>query len=305
MANKISTTEWKAKKQGEVKDLLTKLHNGVEEISSSEDWARCLKYQKSFHKYSFRNLLLITFQMPEATRVAGYKTWQKLGRQVRKGEKALSILAPVPRKFEAKDADGNTEEKTHMYFRAVKVFDISQTEGDDVPTNDVCKLLEGSDDEAAALFETLKAYAEAELGYTVSKVEEVHGRPTANGICYMDERRIEIANRPALQQAKTLAHEIGHAILHSGEHSYDKLHSSKQMEVEAESVAFCIMGAFGLDSSDYSFGYVAGWSGGEAKKVEQSGQRIQGAVGQVLGYLEDRVEITRLRAENEALCEAA
>lgn len=298
--SKAQKEAFKAKKQEEVKGLLDKLHAGVSAISTSDEWAAMLRFASKLHNYSWNNQLLIYMQNPNATAVAGYKQWQKLGRQVKKGEKGLSILAPSIRKYTVENNDGEEEERRYMRFRVVKVFDISQTDGPAVPSHrDICSLLSGSDDLAAEVFDVLKDYAEQTLGYTVGF--ESFSRDGLNGLCDYSAKKITIsADREKLQQAKTLAHEIGHAMMHGDAGPFCHVPTDYR-EVEAESFAFCVMGSFGLDTSDYSFGYVAGWSGADPKKVEKTATRIQKAVGQILEALEDQAEIMALRAENAAL----
>lgn len=298
--SKAQKEAFKAKKQEEVKGLLDKLHAGVSAISTSEEWAAMLRFTAKLHSYSWNNQMLIRMQNPAASAVAGYKQWQKLGRQVRKGEKGLSILAPSIRKYTVENEAGEEEERRYMRFRVVKVFDISQTDGPAIPNRrDICSLLEGSDDQAAEVFEVLKVYAEETLGYKVRF--ESFDRKGLNGTCNFSTKTITVsADREKLQQAKTLAHEIGHAMMHGNAGPFEHV-TTDYREVEAESFAFCVMASFGLDTSGYSFGYVAGWSGADPKKVEQTATRIQKAVGQILEALEDQAEVLALRAENAAL----
>ncbi len=272
-------------KKDEVKGLLEKLSAEVKTLSSSDDWKRYLGFQSWFRRYSANNVLLIALQCPHATAVAGYRTWQKAGRQVKKGEKSIKILAPIVRKFRVEETNdaGDVEEteKKSLYFRAVPVFDVSQTEGPPLPVAQRCELLTGNEAAAEVAFESLKGFAES-LGYTVEDEGLADGH---NGYVSFTEKRIAIRSaNPALQRTKTLAHEIGHALLHSTpEASKDITHNTTDYrEVEAESVAFCVMNAYGIDSGSYSFGYVATWSGGDAKKVQHCAARIQKAVCQIL-----------------------
>ena len=273
-------------KKDEVKGLLDTLTANVKALSSSDDWKKYLKFQTFFRRYSFNNVLLISIQCPNATAVAGYRTWQKAGRQVKKGAKSIKILAPIVRKFnvKAENDQGQMEEteKKSLYFRAVPVFDVSQTEGEPLPTAQRCTLLSGNEAEAAEAFDTLLSFA-SDLGY---KVEDEKLAEGLNGyVDFSAAKRIVLrAGNPKLQKAKTLAHEIAHVLLHSTPEARKDINhdSSDYREVEAESVAFCVMNAFGLDSGSYSFGYVATWSGGDAKKIQQSASRIQKAVCQIL-----------------------
>ncbi|MFH1810576.1 MAG: ImmA/IrrE family metallo-endopeptidase [Pseudomonadota bacterium] len=227
--------------------------------------------------------------MPHATRVAGFRTWLKLDRQVKKGEKAIRILAPSPRKFTAQVEKQNPntgevsveqEERSYMRYRAVPVFDISQTDGEDLPS--LTSELQGNADEdlmAQDLFNRLEAHA-FKAGFCV-EVRHISG--AANG--YMDPSSRVLAveqDLPVLHRAKTLAHECAHMVLHADLDAKLEHNSRSQQEVEAESVAFCLMKAFGLDSSLCSFGYVAGWSNGDPDKVTEAGQNIHKAFHQLL-----------------------
>ncbi|MNR82481.1 hypothetical protein D3C72_132400 [compost metagenome] len=256
-------------------DALKLLEDGIKKLTSSEEWARYLQMQAAFHTYSFSNVQLILAQRADATRVAGFKTWEKLGRMVRKGEKALWILAP--RHYKPKDSlpapeaqDGSDDtEQLKVYFRAVPVFDISQTEGDELPS--LVKKLVGDNDGGA--FERLKAFSESR-GCPVT-VEAITGR--SNGYFAPLENRIVVRKGLApVQAAKTLIHEIAHSFLHTDLQIYQAHRGD--CELEAESVAFVVLCHFGIDSGNYSFGYVTGWQGGDEaaiKALKASAQRIQ------------------------------
>ena len=236
--------------------LLAKLKQGVAAIVTGDDWKRMLAMQSRFHSYSFRNVIAIVMQQPGATRVAGFQAWKAMGRSVKKGEKGIAILAPCVRKAEA--SEGSADEAgegrgSRMFFRVAYVFDVSQTEGDPLPS--VATTLAGDDEAAAATFDRLRAFAEEKLGIPVS-FEPMPGG--AHGYLSRIERRIAICEGLSpLQSAKTLAHEIAHAVLHLDEKDS---HERTVMEVEAESTAFVVLDALGFDTSAYSFGYVAGWS---------------------------------------------
>lgn len=254
---------------------LERLEAGIQELLDSGDWAKYLKLQSKFHRYSFHNTLLIMTQYPEASQVMGFKQWQKLGRQVKKGEKGIAIFAPC--RYKRKDEDG--EEKHFLAgFRIAYVFDISQTEGEDLPQ--LCKGLQGDD---AGLLERLMSYAQ-------SQSIQVQIKPLldCNGFCQFTEQKaslIAVSSDLALRhQAKTMAHELGHALLH-GETDY-RAHRPT-CELEAESVAFVVLDYFGLDTSDYSFGYIARWKDEDAiETLKRSGQTIQKAAAQIITALE-------------------
>lgn len=235
-------------------DLLERLSAGVAELTDSDRWRRHLDFQSKFHRYSFGNVMLIVSQCPVATNVAGFRTWAKLGRHVRKGQKAIWVLAPM---MTTRSSDGpSDDDRAIRGFKYVPVFDISQTDGEDRP--EVCSRLTG--DDPGACFSRLIGVARV-LGYTVGDAEL---GPGTNGLCSFDLRRIEVEvrNSPA-QRTKTLAHEVAHAILHEGQRD------RALAELEAESTAYVVCQQFGLDSGAYSFGYVATWAGGGDQAISQ------------------------------------
>lgn len=264
---------------------LKKLEAGLEQLLQSGDWQDYLKAQSKFHNYSFNNTLLILFQQPTATRVAGFHTWKQLGRSVRKGEKAIWILAPMT--YRIKPADSETSEEGNgieilQGFKSVPVFDLSQTEGKpllDVPLNN----LEGEDQ---GLFTALRQLSETR-GWPI-EIKPLEG---CNGYCHYGKHVIAVdSGLSPLHQAKTLAHEIAHSILHSPK-EYQSHRADK--ELEAESVAFCVLEHFGLDSQDYSFGYVASWQADQdaIAKLKQCGKRIQSATQEIITGLEKQVQL--------------
>jgi antirestriction protein ArdC len=255
-------------------ELLEQLSEGIANLTTSDEWQRYLDCQSRFYSYSSNNVMLIAQQAHEATRVAGFNAWKKLGRFVRKGEKAIWILAPMV----YKQTDEKTEEKQKVIrgFKWVPVFDITSTDGEDLPA--VCHKLSG--DDPAGIFASLIEFATS-IGFTV---EDAELPGSVNGDCTHELHRIrvEISNSPA-QRMKTLAHEIGHALLH------EQFDNRALAELEAESTAYVICQALGLDTSDYSFGYVAGWAGGGEQAIagiKGSCGRIQKAAASVLQSFE-------------------
>jgi len=223
-------------------------------------------------------------QRPDATRVAGYHTWTSVGRQVRKGEHGIAIFAPIVHRLRVEDANEDGTERVLVghptAFRLARVFDIAQTEGKALP--EVVSRLIG--DDADSRFAGLVKVA-ATLGYSV-EVSELPGE--RNGDCTFEMKRIRVREglEPA-QSVKTLAHELAHAILHS---ELDRAGLTREVaELEAESVAFVVCDDLGVDSSAYSFGYIATWAGSSddaAKAISASAQRINRAARTILERLE-------------------
>ena len=263
-------------------EIMAALTDGIAQLTSSQRWQDWLVTQSRFHRYSFRNTMLILMQCPEATRVAGFRAWQLLGRQVSKGEKAIWILAPVTRKatVDAHDSDVSTDSKARVLvaFKPACVFDIGQTYGEDLP--EVCTLLDGDGENVAGVFEHLVAVAQS-IGYTVENAEFADSR---NGDCAFDLHRIRVASdRSPVQRIKSLAHELGHAMLH------EQCDDRRLAELEAESVAFVVCASLGINSDEYSFGYVATWAGGGDEaiaKITQSASRIQHTAASILSSFE-------------------
>lgn len=272
--------------RAEVKALLGTLNQGVKALVDSDEWTNWLKFASVFHNYSFNNTMLIGIQCPGATHVAGYRTWQKLGRQVRKGEKGIRILAPNGRARFSKESKNDetgeieTTEFSFMRFRAVSVFDISQTDGEAAPKRPGIERLTGDDN---GLLDSLKAFAVAK-GFSVT-FRPVAGK--ANGHIDLLTKSIVVDStlEPA-QQAKTLAHEIGHGLLHTAFNQEELGRDDK--ELEAESVAFIVCNHFGLETASYSFAYLACWKGQAAiKGLKASATRITKAASEVIEALEN------------------
>lgn len=251
----------------DIEEVTKELEQGVLDVYSSGRYAEYLRFVSQFYDYSANNCLLIWMQMPTASLVAGFKAWQtKFNRTVKKGEKGIRILAPIPKKFTKieKDKDGNEVEKVIQYtaFHAAYVFDLSQTEGEDVPR--FIFDLDGDVERFAEIVEKLKALAPCPV------IFEKFDSP-AKG--YYDHSENKIVVQPDMSEAqklKTLIHEISHALLH-GKDCEQADADRRTKEVQAESVAFTVCAAFGIDTSDYSFGYVASWSEGrEVKELTAS-----------------------------------
>lgn len=257
----------KADRKAQVKEITEQLAQGVQELFESERYTKYLDTMSRFHNYSANNCVLIMMQCPQATHVAGFNTWKNaFKRNVKKGEKAIRILAPLPftKKIEKVNADGEIEETELklMTFRAVPVFDISQTDGEELP--EIVNDLLGKVDGYGALIEALKGIAPVPVAF-----EEIMGG--SHGYYSLTEKRIAIKEGMSeLQTVKTLIHEIAHALLHDKEGEQADA-DRRTMEVQAESVAYTVSKALGLETADYSFGYIAGWATGrEAKELTAS-----------------------------------
>ncbi len=251
-------------------DLLTQLKDGIARLTSSEAWCDYLAFQSRFHHYSYGNALLIAAQCPAATHVAGFTTWRKLQRSVRKGEKAIWILAPMVGKRSAND-DPDADQFVRG-FKYVAVFDIGQTVGEVPPA--VCTKLSGDDPSRfyVRFVEVARCFGFGVADYAFGD--------TTNGDCNVSEHhiRVEARNSPA-QRIKTLVHELAHALLH------ERVTDRPLAELEAESTAYIVCRAMGMDTGDYSFGYVASWAGGgetAIANIKSSCGRIQKAASIIL-----------------------
>lgn len=283
-------------------DLVKQLDDGVREVMASGDMRSYLAMQARFHRYSWSNVLLILAQKPEATRVAGFSTWIDLGRHVNRGEHGITILAPVfRRRDESQEAEGAASEEdvrpSPVRFRSVHVFDVSQTSGTPLP-EPPCRTLEGESGEARWLLPRLLDFAR-EDGLTVDMAAKDCG--SANGYYNRQAGIIHVADGLAVdQQAKTLAHEIGHHVLgHEGGHG-----DRGAKEVAAEGTAFVICQHYGMDTTAYSFGYVATWAG-SGKEGEQKLRTTLRGIQHAAGVIIERVEEGERQRETENLVDWA
>jgi hypothetical protein len=262
-------------------ELLESLSEGVAALTTSERWTQYLEVQSRLPRYSPNNVLLILAQKPDATRVAGYRAWQSLGHQVLAKESALRVFAPM--KYRRDDAPDGELGQEIRGFKLVPVFDVSQTEGPELP--DIVSKLHGHAPEG--VFAKLTDFAN-EIGFRVERPWSLESR--ANGDTDHSAGLIRVAaNNEEAQQVKTLAHEIGHALLHGPEVTSTRDLARGLKELEAESVAYVICQALGMESGDYSFGYVVGWSGSGEQAVagiKASTTRIQRAGAAVIATFE-------------------
>ena len=295
----------KTEKQ-KVKEITDKLEEGLKELFESEKYKNYLSTMSKFHNYSVNNTLLIALQKPDATLVAGFKAWQtNFNRHVNKGEKGIRILAPAPYKIKEErdkldpvtgevvfDKDGmpQTEEVEVKIpaFRAVSVFDVSQTDGEPIPEL-----------EAKELLATVEGYEDFIKAITyVSPVsisfEEIPG--DSKGYFSPAENRIGVQEGMGESQTlKTMVHETAHAMLHSREVENDNLLAPAKdrntKEVEAESIAYTVCQHFGIDTSDYSFGYIAGWSSGkDMRELKSSLDTIRKTASELITGIEGQLQ---------------
>lgn len=243
--------------------VMEQLEAGVRAVYMSEKYAEYLRFMGTFHDYSVNNIILIWSQCPGASLVAGFKAWkEKHSRTVKKGEKAIRILAPCPHKMTITETDPTTGEKVQKEvrwntYRPVCVFDVSQTEGAPLPS--LVDPLTGSMERFQELFARLQAVSPVPVAF-----EDI--KSSAHGYFSPAENRIAIrAGMSEEQTIKTTVHEIAHARLHAKD--AEQADAARHVkEVQAESVAFVVCNALGLDTSEYSFGYVAGWAEGQDAK---------------------------------------
>lgn len=303
-----------------VKEITDQLEQGIQDLFESEKYMSWLRTMSKFHDYSLNNTLLIAFQRPDATLVAGYTAWQKqFGRQVQKGEKAIKILAPAPykEKVEIEKLDPVTkmpiysddgkpiievQEVTRPAFKVVSVFDVSQTEGREIPSLGVDEL-SGDVREYEMFFEALKRSCPVPMEF-----ENIEG--SAKGYYHQMEQRIAIREGMSqVQTIKTVIHEMAHQRLHAVDPLDEKSEIINQTrsskEVEAESVAYTVCQHYGIETSDYSFAYVAGWSHGkETPELKASLNTIRKTAKEMITEIDGHIaEINKeMEQENKVTC---
>ena len=314
-------------RKNKVQEITDRLETGIKELFDSEKYVTWLNTMSKFHEYSLNNTILIAMQRPDATMVAGYTQWQKdFERNVNKGEKAIRILAWNPHKEKVerdkidpethepvKDENGNTvkeiAEVQRPSYKVVNVFDVSQTEGKEIPT--LATELKGNVRNFQDFFEALKRTCPVPIEF-----ENING--SARGYFHQKDQRIAIQEGMSeIQTIKTAIHEMAHQKLHSVEQENNQSYQSKKQEekaqtrsekeVEAESVAYTVCQHFGIDTSDYSFGYVAGWSQGkEMAELKASLLTIRRAAASMIDDIEGHIkEIHLEKIENMTIDEAA
>ena len=299
-----------------LKEITDRLEQGILEVFESERYKEYLRVMSKFHHYSFNNTMLIALQKPDASLIAGFSAWKNShGRTVKKGEKGIRIIAPAPFKVKQEmekldpktnmplvGADGNAiiEEKeiTIPAYKVVSVFDVSQTEGKELPSIGVDELT-GDVSQYEDFFTALKKASPVPIA-----LEHIEG--SAHGYYHLAEKRIAIDdNMSELQTLKTAIHEIAHAKLHdidlnAPKEEKENRPNQRTREVEAESVAYTVCQHYGLDTSDYSFGYVAGWSSGkELSELKGSLETIRLAASELIDSIDGHFKELQRARENE------
>ena len=295
-----------------MKEITDRLETGIQELFESERYKAYLTTMSKFHSYSFNNTLLIAMQGGQL--VAGYNKWRDdFHRNVKKGEKAIKILAPAP--FKAKkevqklDAQGRpvmgkdgkpvteVQEIQVPAFKIVSVFDVSQTEGEPLPSIGVEELT-GSVERYGEFFKALEQTSPVPIGF-----EDIPGG--SHGYYHLTEKRIAIQEGMSeLQTLKTAIHEIAHSKLHAIDPEAPAIEQadrpdSRTREVQAESVAYAVCQHYGLDTSDYSFGYVAGWSSGkDLKELKASLETIRATAHELITTIDGH--LAQLQKERQA-----
>ena len=304
----------KTDRKEQVQELTKKLEDGITALFESDRYLEYLTIMARFHHYSYRNTLLILLQRPDATLVAGFHAWkQKFGRYVKKGETGICILAPMAYKKKRKKQDQEIvilepesedtkhtkkaeqseeleekSEKRIVGFRVVRVFDVTQTEGKELPQLGV--------DELTGAVTDYEVLIQALLMVSPMPVSFIEIESGAKGYCNVTKRVIAIQkDMSQLQTVKTMIHEIAHAMLHANNYKVERKDAGTR-EVEAESIAYVVCQYLGLDTSDYSFAYLIGWSSGrQMPELRASLHTIQKTAADLI----DRIEAQRRKAEPE------
>jgi len=299
----VLTSEKPAEK---LKEITDRLEQGITELFDSERYKEYLRVMSKFHNYSFNNTLLIAMQKPDASLIAGFSAWKNnFGRNVMKGQKGIKILAPSPFKIKkemekidpqtqkpviGKDGKPVTEEKeiTIPAFKVVSVFDVSQTEGKEIPDIAV-NMLTGDVEHYKDVFAALEKTSPVPIGF-----EKIEG--SAHGYYHLEDKRIALDEEMSeLQTLKTLIHEIAHAKLHDIDlnaplEDLENRPDRRTREVQAESIAYTVCQHYGLDTSDYSFGYVAGWSAGrELAELKSSLETIRSTAAEIIDSIDEHI----------------
>ena len=301
---KINWLESKDKRADELQQITDKLEKGVVDIFQSEKYKQFLDTMAKFPRYSVNNSILIMMQKPDAQLCQSYTGWKQMGRYVKKGEKGISILAPAPYKIEREqtklddngkpvfDADGEpVKEKVEVTIRAfkvVKTFDLSQTDGKEIPSIGPSELT-GSIEGYPKLLQALKEISPVPVSF-----ELIDGN--AKGFYHQQDKKIVVQDGMSeVQTIKTLLHEMAHQKMHDKDQVPEaKNFTRNSVETEAESVAYVVCQHYGINTSDYSFSYVAGWSKNkETPELKASLDKIRQTAADFITQIDEKLELSQ------------
>ena len=311
---KIDWIESRDKRADELHQITDKLEKGVKDVFQSDKYKQFLNVMAKFPRYSVNNTMLIMMQRPDAQLCQSFTGWKQMGRYVKKGEKGISILAPAPYKIEREqtkldekgrpvfDADGEpVKEKVEVTIRAfkvVKTFDLSQTDGKELPTIGPSELV-GNIEGYPKLLQALQEISPVPVSF-----ELIDG--DAKGFYHLEDKKIVVQDGMSeVQTIKTLLHEMAHEKLHDKDNVPEAKDISRNgKEVEAESVAYIVCQHYGINTSDYSFSYVAGWSEGkETPELKASLDKIRQTASEFIYQIDQKMEV--LMADKEQVQESA
>lgn len=274
-------------------ELTNQLADLVEEFKNTDKYLEYLRFASSFKGYSWTNTMLLFMQKPDVSYVKGMKQWNKLGRRVKAGEKALYIFAPLIGKKKEIDDETKEEKETDVCYgyRSVPVFDVSQTDGKELATAaTLINKLEGDIDNFDELVSQISSATTATVSFSN---ESKHGE---KGYFNIEENAIIVNtdNNSKFQQLKTLCHEVAHSLLHNKEAQELTTFTSSQKECEAESVAYVVMHSLGYNTEEYSLGYLAGWEGLEKDLIRKSLNRISKCANTILENIQQEKTTTTM-----------
>ena len=311
---KIDWIESRDKRADELHQITDKLEKGVKDVFQSDKYKQFLNVMAKFPRYSVNNTMLIMMQRPDAQLCQSFTGWKQMDRYVKKGEKGISILAPAPYKIEREqtkldekgrpvfDADGEpVKEKVEVTIRAfkvVKTFDLSQTDGKELPTIGPSELV-GNIEGYPKLLQALQEISPVPVSF-----ELIDG--DAKGFYHLEDKKIVVQDGMSeVQTIKTLLHEMAHQILHDKDNVPEAKDISRNgKEVEAESVAYVVCQHYGINTSDYSFSYVAGWSEGkETPELKASLDKIRQTASEFIYQIDQKMEV--LMADKDQVQESA
>lgn len=282
----------KSNKRDKTKEMFDKLVKEVTHIINSGQYVEFLRFSKSFHHYSFNNLVLIYSQMPDATRVAGFKTWEKFGRKLKNGEKGIQIFFPIKHSYPKNNITGQTslisEEKSdenkklqetieYITYRPTYVFDISQTIGKPIPEASLCEKLNSNN---------MNEFFNFLVSFSPYPILEQSLRGSLYGYWSPMQKHIVLNQKLSLDdKCSTLLHELTHALYDDFDYQQDK----KLSETFVESVAFIVADFFGLDTSKCSFNYIAAYAS-DVKVILDLGDKIQKTANQFIKQIKEYQE---------------